>query len=216
MKTALRLLLEAHDTAATLERDKWDFALEFEALKEAGLNHTDLRSLVSQGLAEHRLEQTPRGAKRRAFRPPRGLQLQGASCFALSSSGLLVARQPLATVASPPVARPDAPTSACQGPHSPFWDNDRRELRLGDVVVKRFRQPARNQETILAAFQEDGWPPHIDNPLPGNGDTDAIDRLHDAVKMLNRHTNRLLRFFSDGIGQGVLWKLVNPSDPGAS
>jgi hypothetical protein len=216
MKTALRLLLEAHDTAATLDRDKWDFALEIEALKAAGLNHTDLRSLVSQDLAEHRVEQTPRGAKRRAFRLPRGLQLQEASCFALSSSGLLVARQPLATVASLPVARPDAPGSACQGPLSPFWDSDRRELRLGDIVVKRFRQPARNQETIVAAFQEDGWPRRIDNPLAGNGDTDAVDRMHDAVKMLNRYTHHVFRFFSDGLGEGVLWEMVYPSVPGAS
>jgi hypothetical protein len=213
MKTALRLLLEAHNTAATLDRDNWDFALEIEALKDAGVNHTDLRSLVSQGLAEHRLERTPRGAKRRAFRPPHDLQLQKASCFALSSSGLLVARQLLATV---PVAHADAPDRACQGPHVPCWDSDRRELRLGDVIVKRFRQPAKNQETILAAFQEDGWPRRIDNPLPGNGDTDAVDRMHDAVKMLNRHTHRLFRFFSDGIGEGVLWEFVNPCVLGAS
>jgi len=63
--------------------------------------------------------------------------------------------------------------------------------------------PARqNQETILSAFQEDGWPPHIDNPLPGSEDTDAVDRLHDAVKLLNRHTRQAFRFFSDGLGLG--------------
>ncbi len=215
MKTALSLLLEAHETAATLERDKWDFALEIEALKDAGLNHNDLRSLVCQGLAEHRLERTRRGAKRRAFGQSRCLRLQNASCFALSKSGLVVARQQLGAGDEVPGARDDVP-SAREGPHLPVWDSDRRELRLGDLIVKRFRQPARNQETILAAFQEDGWPPHIDNPLPGEGDIDAEDRLHDAVKMLNRHTHHVFRFFSDGLGHGVLWAFAKPSALGAS
>jgi hypothetical protein len=33
-------------------------------------------------------------------------------------------------------------------------------------VVKEFKLPAPNQETILTAFQEEGWPPRIDDPLP--------------------------------------------------
>src|SRR5262245_57533324 len=90
----------------------------------------------------------------------------------------------------------------------PFWDAIRRELRLGKRVVKRFRQPARNQETILAAFQEDGWPPRIDNPLPRKGDTQAVDRLHEAVKKLNRAPRRLIRFLSDGNGLGILWEVI--------
>ena len=78
---------------------------------------------------------------------------------------------------------------------------------------KRYRQPAHNQETILAAFEEDGWPPRIDNPLSGPPD-DAIDRLHNAVKKLNRHS-RPLRFRSDGNGLGVQWEL-DDSGPGAN
>jgi hypothetical protein len=95
-------------------------------------------------------------------------------------------------------------------PPLPVWDADRRELRLGKLVVKRFRQPAENQELILAAFEEDGWPPRIDNPLASDGDTDAVDRLHDAVKKLNRQAKRLIRFRSDGRGTGVLWERAAP------
>jgi hypothetical protein len=62
MRIALGLLLQAHETAARLHRDPWDFALEIHALKEAGVTHNDLRSLVCQRLTEHRLEQTRRGA----------------------------------------------------------------------------------------------------------------------------------------------------------
>jgi hypothetical protein len=92
----------------------------------------------------------------------------------------------------------------------PFWDTYRRELRIGDRVVKRFRRPAKNQETILAAFQEDGWPPRIDSPLSGRSARQAMDRLHDAVKKLNRQLKPLLRFLSDGLGQGIIWQLRRP------
>src|SRR6516225_1063079 len=67
MRIALGLLLQAHESAARLHRDPWDFALEIHALKEAGVNHNDLRSLVCQGLTEHRLERTRRGSRRRSF-----------------------------------------------------------------------------------------------------------------------------------------------------
>src|SRR5262249_44432444 len=50
----------------------------------------------------------------------------------------------------------------------PKWDADRRELWYGAVLCKRYRRPAPNQEKILAAFEEDGWPGRIDDPLdPG-------------------------------------------------
>jgi hypothetical protein len=68
VRTALVLLLQAHDTAASFGQDKWDFALEIQALKEAGLNHNDLRFLICQGIAEHLVERTQSGSKHRAFR----------------------------------------------------------------------------------------------------------------------------------------------------
>jgi len=91
---------------------------------------------------------------------------------------------------------------------APAWDSIRRELRLGDIVLKRFRQPAKNLETILAAFQEEGWPPGIDDPLPGGDSVDAHERLHDAVKKLNKQTVHLIRFLRDGTGQGIIWEFV--------
>ena len=89
-----------------------------------------------------------------------------------------------------------------------MWDAQLRELRVGDVVLKRFRQPAVSQETILAAFEEEGWPLHIDNPLPGHDDGDAVDRLHGAVRRLNNQRKGLIRFECDGRGEGVFWKLI--------
>ena len=209
MRIALRLLLQAHEIASRLHRDPWDFALEIQALKEAGVNHNDLRSLVCQGLSQHRLERTRRGARRRSFGPPRSLRFHADSCFALSRKGLLVAYSVDGSPLSSRVGNGSHAAAMC----IPSWDDARRELRLGSIVVKRFRQPAPNQATILAAFEEDGWPPRIDNPLSDHGDTGAVDRLHAAVKKLNRCTRRLLRFLSDGAGLGILWELAG--EPGA-
>jgi len=49
-------------------------------------------------------------------------------------------------------------------------------------LLKWHRAPAASQEAILAVFQEDGWPPRIDDPL-GRGDGhDPRERLREAVK----------------------------------
>ncbi len=61
----------------------------------------------------------------------------------------------------------------------------------------------------MSAFQEDGWPARIDDPLPPTPETDPKRRLSDAIKCLNRkQLNPLLRFSGDGTGEGVLWDLI--------
>jgi len=90
-------------------------------------------------------------------------------------------------------------TSSAQQDLKPSWDCERHELRCGGKVVKKFKWRAANQETILATFEEEGWPAHIDDPKR---------RLADAIKSLNRHQkSSLVRFCGDGTGQGVLWEL---------
>jgi hypothetical protein len=92
----------------------------------------------------------------------------------------------------------------------PRWDSRRRELHFRGLLVKRFRQPARNQELILATFEEDGWPYEIDDPLPGDFKHDARERLHDAIKNLNRnHVRPIVRFRGNGTGQGIRWLPVD-------
>jgi hypothetical protein len=92
---------------------------------------------------------------------------------------------------------------------SPQWDAEYRELRVGRRVVKEYRVPCPNQEAILAAFQEEGWPHHIHDPLPPLGDIEPKCRLHDTIKRLNRHHKEwLIRFHGDGTGEGVCWEYV--------
>ena len=93
--------------------------------------------------------------------------------------------------------------------HIPHWDHDCRELRFGSYLVKQFKVPAENQELILSAFEEEGWPPHLDDPLPPRPELDSKQRLHDAINRLNRNQKRrLIRFHGDGNGQGLRWELL--------
>ena len=91
---------------------------------------------------------------------------------------------------------------------NPTWDADLRELRVGKLAIKRFRQPARNQVTVLASFQELGWYRRIDDPLTGNSACEPKRRLRDTVFALNRNhlTPNLLVFEADGTGTGIIWK----------
>jgi hypothetical protein len=205
VQIALTLMLQAHDTALAMERDQWDFAMEIQALQAAGLNNNDLRTLICGGLAKHLVECTQFRAMHRRFRRPRGMRLQVESCFVLSDLGISVARGLVSG------GRPSVPF--VEAAVTPIWDTNRRELHVGDILVKRFRQPAPNQETILAAFQEDGWPPRIDNPIAGAGDVESQDRLHNAVKKLNHQINTVLHFSSDGRGDGVIWAMRQSTVP---
>lgn len=74
----------------------------------------------------------------------------------------------------------------------PCWNSTRRELCLGDMVVKRFRVPAQVQQLILSAFEEECWPEHILDPLPGSSDIDPHTRLHDAIRRFNGHQTQCL------------------------
>ena len=56
-----------------------------------------------------------------------------------------------------------------------------------DLLVKRFKVPAPNQEMILAAFEEESWPVRIDDPLPVHPCLAAKRRLHETITSLNRH-----------------------------
>ena len=89
----------------------------------------------------------------------------------------------------------------------PHWNAARRELVVDGQVVKRFRLPAPNQEAVLAAFQEEGWPPRVFDPLPPQEGLQPKRRLHETIKTLNGHRlARIIRFCGDGTGQGVLWQ----------
>ncbi len=210
-QSGLALLLTAGEAAKELRREIWDFAVEIHNLRSAGLTSNNLRWLVCKGYAEHALETTRPKSPRRTFQATGNLMLCERSCFVLTPAGVALARgegpaprNGGAPEQAPPPAERRAPAKV------PRWDAACRELRWGTKVVKRFRVPALNQELILAAFEEECWPPHLDDPLPNNDNTDPKQRLQDTIKRLNRNqVNRLILFRGDGSGTGILWEAAS-------
>jgi hypothetical protein len=138
--------------------DPWQLAVPLAELHAAGLTRTDLRWLLARGLAAHAHKRPADG--RRSFRPAPDLRLTATCAFILDAAAAPGLRAWAAAVLAAGAGLPTAPSG------QPAWDPARRELRWGDRLVKRFAVPALLQEVILAAFEEDGWPPRIDDPLP--------------------------------------------------
>ena len=101
----------------------------------------------------------------------------------------------------------EPPAHNAPPPLKPVWDTSHRELRYNGRLVKRFRVPAHNQIAILDAFQEDGWPEFIDDPIPPEHGIDPKQRLNVTIKSLNRNQfDALIRFHGNGNGLQVYWE----------
>ncbi len=214
VRRAFAQLLEVHELARASGRKDSDFAAEITSLTELGISGSVLRWLVCRGYARCLREVTQPGDKERRFEPVDNLALSSQSCFVLSRKGMLFARAALALGDAGAEVMQGNGNSGSAEPQgnglAPSWDARRRELRLSRKLLKRFRVPAPNQEAILAAFQEEGWPNCIDDPLPPKGDLSPQRRLHDTIKALNRkHRQRppLIHFLGNGTGKNVVWEL---------
>jgi len=218
-----RAYICAQDTGASI----WDLSLPISRLHQAGMTNTDLRWMMTRGLVEHREETISDADAKRSFRPGSD-SLGKHTRLILTSRGALQAEHVFGETASSPHAAlpsfaaasgrlttltnpPKLDTKGTTPAVIPRWDAVRRELSVEGLIVKRFRVPARNQETILSVFEEEGWVEHIHDPLPLAVDIDGPTRLHDAINRLNRcQINPVLRFHGDGKGTGVLWGLSQP------
>jgi hypothetical protein len=191
--------------------------MEIAVLRRARLNHNDLRWLVCVGLLEHAREIIKTADIHRRFRPCRNLSFDKRSCFVLTPTGAAaLARQPAINGAATWLSAGQLATNSVgirrsrpSGAICPHWDSECHEFRIGDEVVKAFKLPSPNQETILAAFEEEGWPQRIDDPLTPSPSIHPKRRLHDTIKSLNRNQRiRRIRFMGDGTGEGIRWTLI--------
>ncbi len=197
---AMKKLLRAHRFAIDCNRSRWDFAVEIAELRALSVSNEELRWLIGKGLIDH-AEEIPGDENRRNFNAPSGFTLSKQTCFVLTDIGI---QQAQVQIRSAKISARSPEQS-----QKPCWDLVRHELRLGETLVKKFKWRAANQEAILCAFEEEGWPPHIDDPLPPILDKDPKRRLSDAIKCLNRkQLNTLVRFSGDGTGEGVYWELI--------
>ncbi len=220
---AFRLLLRAHDYAVDVQRDVWDFALELAEFLRAGVSRSDLRWMICKGYVAQGREKRLQSQEQREFQLVTGLNFSRRTCLILTPTGVQAARGWCANGrtqdghSAPPAISlwNDANVDALGDPiHCPHWDRDRHTLRVQGQLVKEFKVPSPNQETILTAFEEDGWPPRIDDPLPMVHGIEPKRRLQDTVKSLNRNQRvRLVRFMGDGTGEGVRWEFVTVRAP---
>lgn len=92
---------------------------------------------------------------------------------------------------------------------TPRWDPIGRTLWFGATLIKRLKVPARNQDLVLAAFEEQKWPPWIDDPIPPTHGINPKDRLHNTLSRLNMsHRRCLIHFVGNGTGRGIGWELL--------
>jgi hypothetical protein len=197
---ALRLLREAYLCACDLGCDVWEFAVELDRLHAVGVSNSQLRWLIRRGFIAKGVEKTDGDGGPRTFQTIANLSLRPGTCFVLTEAGLS-----LTADAGP--GRQDR-AAAHRAAALPSWHGDLRELRFGDVVVKRFRQPAPSQELILRAFEEEGWPPCMDDPLPPALEQDSKRRLRVTISNLNRSQRRqLIHFHGRGDGKTVCWRV---------
>ncbi len=207
---ALALLLEGYEYSVQLHRDVWHFAVELDILREALASNNDLRWLVAMGYVDHAWETTGALDHERTFQNMGTLTFGDRSCFVCTPYGMEVAAehcQRRSLSHSEAANAPAVPPPTSYTPSSPRWDRARSQLRFAERIVKEFKLPAPNQEAILSVFEEEGWPPRIDDPLPPVGDVDPRRRLHDTIKGLNgRQKYPAIRFMGDGSGEGVRWQ----------
>jgi hypothetical protein len=90
----------------------------------------------------------------------------------------------------------------------PHYDGTCRRFTWGNHVLKCFRQPAGNQEVVLATAEEMKWLPWFDDPLPRTAGINPKQRLHDTINALNRNQQpNLVHFKGDGSGAKFGWEM---------
>ena len=197
LQPVLNLLRGSLELSKRKQVNQWNFAVSIGQLYGCGATEADLTDLLTTGLSQHQIETTYPGTRPRTFAPGNG-RLDEKSCFVLSEDGVKVMES-----AGLQARRVDG-----LFPIKPRWDANENELRIAGQLVKRFRWHAPNQERLIVAFEEAGWPEKIDDPLPADDQVDSKRRLHDTIKCLNRrHVQNLMRFHGDGTGEGVIWRL---------
>jgi hypothetical protein len=210
VQQALAILIEGYDFALDLKACVWEFAVPIGSLLAAGCSVNTLRWLVRRGFAEHAVL---KGTGAPGGRPNTSgsLEFTDRTSFVLTEVGVTAAlaaypELPFTSRARiRPGGQPDDESAV------PAWDARLGELRFLGVLVKRLRKAASNQWAVLSAFEREGWPGQLENPLSQltQGSGKQKQRLHDAIKNLNRdHEALLLRFYGADSGRGVGWRTL--------
>lgn len=178
-----------HSFALSLGRSSWDFPVFFKDANSIGINECEIRALFHAGFI--RLAVLDQGKEL--------LETTALPRRPLHPHSLIVLKDQEATSFN----------LGCESVQKPVWDLHVRELHFNGKLVKKFKWSAFNQEAVLAAFEEEGWPSRIFDPLKPSSDTDTRRRLHDTIRCLNqRQQAKEISFHGDGTGEGVCWQVV--------
>jgi hypothetical protein len=90
----------------------------------------------------------------------------------------------------------------------PRWIANSGELWFDGELIRSVKHPAqaKNIVRILAAFEESGWPPRVDDPITSGGESDTRRR---AIESLNKGLTRI-RFSCAGDGESFGWEEIEP------
>jgi hypothetical protein len=88
IRAAIVRLAEACNYARETHSDLWDFAVEIDALKAAGVSFDELRWLVANGYARHAREVTRQSDAVRNFLPASDGNFHKNTCFIITDAGL--------------------------------------------------------------------------------------------------------------------------------
>jgi hypothetical protein len=87
----------------------------------------------------------------------------------------------------------------------PSWHKGLGTLRYRGEIIREVKAAATNVRLILDAFETDGWPDEIFDPLPP---AEAKAPRRRAVETINKDL-RLIRFRSTGNGQRIAWAPID-------
>jgi hypothetical protein len=210
LRSGIQLLLAAFRYAVDANANVAEFAVEIRRLHDLGMIESEFRWLLAKGYVKHFIDLTLDGDSGRSLRETGAGRFSSNSCFALTSIGAVYSQDIIECNGAREVeVQEKGSFGVIQASETlPHWDPDRQELTYHRHIVKRFKLPSCNQVAILAAFEEEGWPSRILDPLSPRGEQDPKRRLQDTIKGLNRAQRiQLIRFEGDGKGEGVLWSL---------
>jgi hypothetical protein len=97
----------------------------------------------------------------------------------------------------------------------PHWDGDTATLWYAGRRLFELSGKAEILRLIMETFEEDGWPPKIDDPIPPKSDTIPANRVQYAVRALNSKKTLdgsplPITFHEGDGGTTIRWEQVHP------
>jgi hypothetical protein len=206
LRTPMAVLLQATTLAHRARQSPWEFGVDGPLLIAAGLTQEQFQWLADEKYVQLTEQVTRQSNGATACRQMVLAQLHGKKRVVLTAAGEKAARSLCRVVVQQAALLPGR-NGDCRARLVPTWDKANHRLSLAGFLIKVFKRPAPNQQLILAAFQELGWPRSIDDPLAPRPRTNPKHRLHDTIEDLKQHQiTPLINFFGDGTGRGVGWE----------